>query len=215
MVLQLGAALDLPLRAQNGLLLAAGFAPYWRERPLNANELAQVNRTLDFILAQQELFPAFVVDRRWNLMRANAGAARLTRFLLGDAPSDANGGSVNLADALVSPGGLRPFIVNWQEVALQFLRSVQADAAADGTDETAALLRRLLSYPGISSLAEAHWLEEPAGPVLNIQFRKGDDSLLMFTTITTLGTPQDVTVQEIRIECFFPADAATERFFRE
>ena len=215
MVLQLGAALGLPLRAQNGLLLAAGFAPYWQERPLNASELAQVNRTLDFILAQQEPFPAYVVDRRWNLMRANAGAARLTHFLLGDAPAAANGGAVNLADALVSPDGLRPFIVNWQEVAIQFLRSVHADAAADGTDETAALLQRLLSYPGIPSLAEARWLEEPAGPVLNIHFRNGDESLRMFTTITTLGTPQDVTVQEIRIECFFPADDETERFFRQ
>ena len=215
MVLRLGAALDLPLRKQNGLLLAAGFAPYWQERALDARELAQVNRTLDFILAQQEPFPAFVVDRRWNLMRANGGAARLTRFLLGDAPPDANGGAVNLADALVSPDGLRPFIVNWQEVALQFLRSVQADAAADATDATAALLQRLLSYPGIPSLAEAHWLEEPAGPVLNIHFRRAEASLRVFTTITTLGTPQDVTVQEIRIECFFPADAATERFFRE
>jgi transcriptional regulator with XRE-family HTH domain len=214
MVLRLGTALDLPLRAQNGLLLAAGFAPYWKERPLNASELAQVNRTLDFILAQQEPFPAYVVDRRWNLMRANAGAARLTRFLLGDAPPDADGGAVNLADALVSPAGLRPFIVNWQEVSLQFLRSVQADAAADATAETTALLQRLLAYPGIPSLAETHWLEEPVGPVLNIHFRNGGESLRMFTTITTLGTPQDITVQEIRIECFFPADDAAEAYFR-
>ena len=214
MVLRLAAALDLPLRQQNALLLAAGFAPYWRESALAASELDQVNRTLDFMLAQQEPFPAFVVDRRWNLMRANAGAARLTRLLTGAKPSEPATQGVNLADALVSPEGLRPFIVNWQEVALQFLRSVQADAAADGSKETAELLQRLLSYPAIPSLADTHWLDEPAGPVLNIDFRKDETSLRLFTTITTLGTPQDVTVQEIRIECFFPADKETEQFFR-
>jgi transcriptional regulator with XRE-family HTH domain len=215
MVLRLAAALDLPLRQQNALLLAAGFAPYWRESALAAGELDQINRTLDFMLAQQEPFPAFVVDRRWNLMRANAGAARLTRFLTGAQPSVPSAQGVSLADALVSPEGLRPFIVNWQEVALQFLRSVQADAAADGTRETAELLQRLLSYPAIPSLADTHWLDEPVGPVLNIHFRKGMTSLRLFTTITTLGTPQDVTVQEIRIECFFPADKEAEQFFRD
>jgi transcriptional regulator with XRE-family HTH domain len=211
MVLRLSAALDLPLRQQNALLLAAGFAPYWQESPLAAVELTQIDHALDFMLAQQYPFPAFVVDRRWKLMRANAGAARLTRFLLGSPPE----AGVNLADALASPDGLRPFIVNWEEVTLQFLRSVHADAAADGTSETAELLARLSTYPGTPSLAMARWAEEPVGPVLNIHFRKNETSLRMFTTITTLGTPQDVTLQEIRIECFFPADAETERFFRD
>ncbi|MBI1775890.1 MAG: helix-turn-helix transcriptional regulator [Proteobacteria bacterium] len=215
MVLRLAAALDLPLRQQNALLLAAGFAPYWHESPLAALELAQINRALDFMLAQQEPFPVFVVDRRWNLICANKGAARLTRFLTGAQPTEAAAEAVNLADALVSPDGLRPFIVNWEEVALQFLRSVQADAIVDGTKETAELLQRLSIYPAVPSLAEVPWLEEPAGPVLNIHFRKGETSLRLFTTITTLGTPQDVTLQEIRIECFFPADRETEQFFRD
>jgi transcriptional regulator with XRE-family HTH domain len=215
MVLRLAVALDLPLRQQNALLLAAGFAPYWQESPLTAGELVQINRMLDLMLAQQDPFPAFVVDRRWNLMRANGGAARLTRFLTGAQPDEPITNDINLADALVSPGGLRPFIVNWEEVALQFLRSVQANAIVDGTRETAELLRRLSTYPGLPSLAEARWLEEPAGPVLNIHFRKAGTSLKLFTTITTVGTPQDVTLQEIRIECFFPADKETDQFFRD
>ena len=210
MVLRIAAALDLPLRQQTALLRAAGFASYWRERPLAAADLAQINRALDYMLAQQEPFPAFVVDRRWNLMRANDGAVRLTRFLTGAEPA----GEINLADVLISPEGLRPLIVNWEEVALQFLRSVHADALIDGTSETAELLGRLSSYPAVPSLAKARWIEEPAGPVLNIHFRKDATDLRLFTTITTLGTPQDVTLQEIRIECFFPADAPTERFFR-
>jgi transcriptional regulator with XRE-family HTH domain len=215
MVLGLAAALDLPLRQQNALLLAAGYAPVWRESDLTAPALAQVNGALDHMLAQQEPFPAFVVDRRWNLLRANAGAARLTAFLTGAAAADpAPSNGVNLADALVSPEGLRPFIVNWEEVALYFLRGVQADAVADGMPETAALLKRLLAYPGIPALSQVPFQEEPPAPILAIHFRKGETSLRLFTTIATLGTPQDVTLQEIRIENFFAADEQTAGIIR-
>jgi len=210
MVLRLCAALDVPLRQQNALLLAAGFAPAWRESDLAAPELAKVYAALDFMLAQQEPYPAFVVDRRWNLLRANTGAVRFVQFLLGAVPS----GPVNLADALVSPDALRPLIANWDEVALYFLRGVQADAIADGTAETASLLRRLLAYPGVPALSQAVSLVEARAPVLTMDFRKGESSLRVFTTIATLGTPQDVTLQEIRIECFFPADEETARHFR-
>jgi transcriptional regulator with XRE-family HTH domain len=201
MVLRLSAVLDVPLRQQNALMLGAGFAPVWRESDLAAPELAQVNGALDHMLAQQEPYPAFVVDRRWNLLRANEGAGRLVMFLTGAAPA----GPVNLADALISPDGLRPFIDNWQEVAVHFLRSVQADAVADGTAETAELLKRLLAYPGVPPLSHVVPLETHQ-PVLSIHFRKADARLSVFTTIATLGTPQDVTLQEIRIECFFPSD---------
>jgi transcriptional regulator with XRE-family HTH domain len=209
MVLRLCAVLDVPLRQQNALLLAAGFAPVWRESDLSDPELVQVNGALDSMLAQQEPYPAFVVDRRWNLLRANAGAGNLVAFLLGSAPT----GAVNLADALVAPGVLRPFIENWDDVAVHFLRSVQADALADGTAETADLLRRLLGHPGVPPLSRVAPLETHT-PVLNIHFRKGDTTLSVFTTIATLGTPQDVTLQEIRIECFFPSDAASAALFR-
>jgi transcriptional regulator with XRE-family HTH domain len=212
MVLRLAAALDVPLRQQNALLLAAGFAPVWRESALAAPELTQVMRALDHMLDQQEPYPAFVVDRRWNLLRLNRGAARMTEFLLGP-PADP-AAPVNLADALMSPDVLRPLIVNWEEVALYFLRGVQADALADGTAETAALLRRLSAYADGAALAR-QVPAESHGPVLTIHFRKGDTSLKLFTTIATLGTAHDVTLQEIRIECFFPADAATAQRFRD
>lgn len=207
MVLRLADALALPLRQQNALLLAAGFAPAWHERDLAAPELAEVNRALTFMLEQQEPYPAFVVDRRWNLLRANEGAGRLVAFLLGPAPPPAPGAPPpNLAEALLAPDALRPFIVNWQETARFFLRGVQADAAADGTAESAALLARLLAFPGLPALYEALAPEEAKAPVLPIDFRKGDTAFRLFTTIATLGTPLDVTVQEIRVECFFPAD---------
>ena len=214
MVLRLAAALDVPLRQQNALLLAAGFAPAWRESDLTAPELAAVSQAIDYMLAQQEPFPAVVVDRRWNLVRANAGAGWLTAFLTGPSPAPA-AGPVNIADWLMSPDGLRPLLVNWQEVAVSFLRVVQADAIADGTPETAELLRRLIAYPGVPPLSHVPALEELPSPVLAMHFCKGQTSLRLFTTIATLGTPQDVTVQELRIEYFFPADEATSQVFKD
>jgi len=215
MILRLAATLDLPLRQQNALLFAAGYAPVWRERDLSAPELTMVDRALRYMLAQHEPFPAFVVDRRWNLLRANIGAGRLVEFLTGPSAASATPADpINLAVSLMSPDGLRPFISNWSEVALYFLRGVQADALADGTTETADLLERLLAFPGAPGPSEVLVPEETQAPVLPIHFTHGGTSLRLFTTIATLGTPQDVTVQEIRIECFFPADDATAQTFR-
>jgi transcriptional regulator with XRE-family HTH domain len=216
MILRLAATLDLPLRQQNALLLAAGYAPAWRERDLSAPELARVNSAIDYMLAQHEPYPAFVVDRRWNLLRANAGSGRLTEFLTGPAPAHAAPAEpVNLAVALVSPDGLRRFIVNWEEVALYFLRGVQADAISDGTPGTAELLERLLAFPGVPALSRVLPPDEEQAPVLPIHFRRGETSLRLFTTIATLGTPHEVTLQEIRIEFFFPADDATAQALRD
>ena len=211
MVIRLATALDVPLRQQNALLLAAGFAPVWRESELSAPELEMVDRALDHILAQQEPFPAIVIDRHWNLMRANSGSQRLTTFLTG--PPDTSQ-TINVAEWLISPE-VRQLLVNWQDVVLHFLRGVQADAIADGTQETAALLDRLLRASGIPDLSYAPEFSDPTPPVLALHFRKGDTALRLFTTLATLGSPQDVTVQELRIESFFPADEATVQFFQD
>lgn len=170
-----------------------------------------MDSALDHILAQQEPFPAFVVDRHWNLKRANRGAARLVEFILGAVPE----GAVNLADALLSPAVMRPFVVNWKEVALHFIRGVQADAIADGSSESSTLFARLLSYEGLPELAQSTALEDAPPPLLLIHLRKSGMSLHLFTTIATLGTPQDITVQEIRIESLFPMDEPTTGFFRD
>lgn len=211
MVDLLATALDIPLRQHNGLLLAAGFAPKWRQRDLGAPDMAEVTRALDYMLAQQEPFPAVVVDRHWNLLKANPGAVRFVEFLAGPIKP---GTAMNLADALVGPDVLRPHLVNWTEVVRHFIRSIEADAATDGLPETAALLDRLLGYKGVKSALGASHTKVETGPVLAMHFRKHDTSLRLFTTIATLGTPQDITLQELRIECFFPMDEATEGALR-
>lgn len=211
MVMRLAAALDIPLRQHNALLVAAGYAAVWRQTDLAAPELAQVQQALDYMLGQQEPFPAVAVDRHWNLLKANAGAVRLVEFLVGPL---APGVAVNMADALVSPDVLRPHLVNWADVTRYFIRSVEADAAADGTAETAALLDRLTAYDGVRAALKAP-SSEPAGiPILPMHFRKGDTELRLFTTLATLGTPQDITLQELRVESFFPMDDETAKTLR-
>jgi hypothetical protein len=100
-------------------------------------------------------------------------------------------------------------------VAHYFPRGVQADAQADGASETLRLLNRLLALPGFAALSEGPPPTDSQVPVLPIHFRQGDTSLSLFTTIATLGTPRNVTLQEVRIECFFPMDDATARLFRD
>jgi transcriptional regulator with XRE-family HTH domain len=210
MVLRLAAALDLPLRQQNALLLAAGYAPVWRESALEEPELNAVRQALDFMLGQQEPYPAFVIDRRWNVLSANNGARRLVGFLGGGPPPDPGAvRGINLADALLAPDVLRPWIANWESVALHFVRGIQADAAHDGTAETAALLNRVLSYPDVPSIARLRAAEGRHAPVLAMHIARDGVRLHLFTTLTTLGVAQDITVQEIRIECFFPANEPT------
>lgn len=211
MILRLAAALDIPLRQSNELLLAAGFAPVWGETDLSAASLAAVREALDYMLDQQEPFPAVVVDRRWNLVQANSGAVAMVEFLVGPLTP---GTPVNLADAIAAPDVLRPYIANWSEVVRHFVRGVEADAAADSTPQTAALLQRLLGYRDVRAIL-AQPSVVPAEPVLPMQFEKGRTKLRLFTTIATLATPLDITLQELRIESFFPMDSETREVFQK
>jgi transcriptional regulator with XRE-family HTH domain len=211
MVHRLAVALDVPLRHGNELLLAAGYAPVWTETQLDARALAPISDALDYMLSQQEPFPAVVLDRRWNVLRANKGAIALIEFLVGPVMP---GVTLNLADALVAPDVLRPHLSNWSDVVRYFLRGVEADAAADGTAETEDLLKRLLSYEGVRSLMSPAVPLATEGPVLPMHFQKGGTGLRLFTTIATLGTPRDITLQEIRVESFFPMDDETRDVFR-
>lgn len=212
MVRRLSAALGLSLRQSNDLLLTAGFAPIWSETPFDAETLAPIRQALNFMLEQQEPYPAVVVDRRWNLLQANKGAVAMVEFLAGPLTP---GVPINLADALVAPDVLRPHLTNWPEVVAYFVRSVEADAAADATAETAALHDRLLGYPGVHASLATPSAETVATPVLPMRFAKGQVSLELFTTLTTLGMPQDATLQEMRIESFFPTNEDTREVFRQ
>lgn len=216
LILKLGTVLDIPLRHRNEMLLSAGFAPAYQERKLSDPELAAVKQALDFMLAQQAPFPALVVDRLWNLHMANGPAALLMRWLLGvpdTAPLPLEG--VNALKLMLDPSGLRPFIVNWQEVSSDLLQWIQREAMSDGPgSESTALLEELVALVGPDAGPPTPNLDTRSLPFLTIMIRKGEVTLNLFTSITTMGTPHDVTLHELRIEHFFPADAATEAWFR-
>lgn len=212
MVMRLSEALDVPLRQANELLLAAGFAPVWPATDFSADALVPVREALDYLLNQQEPYPAVVVDRRWNLLQANKGAVALVEFLVGPI---APGTLINLADALVGPDALRPYLANWDSIVRYFIRSVESDAAADATPETAALLDRLLGYNDVRAALAQVPTNVNSSPILPMEFKKGRTKLRLFTTIATLGTPQDITVQELRIESFFPMDEETRQVFQK
>jgi transcriptional regulator with XRE-family HTH domain len=216
MVLLLAGVLDVPLRERNALLLAAGFAPVYRESTMDAPELAAVRRALDAILAQQEPFPAVVMNRSWDVVRTNQAAARLFGLLLGER---AAAGPANVLHMMFDPAALRPFVANWDAVAEALVHRVHREAIGGVHDEPA---RRLLAeigrYPGVPAARPSARPGPPTGPpivpVVPVRFRKGALELDFFSTVTTLGTPQDITVQEVRLECFFPADEATARTAR-
>ena len=216
LILRLGNALDMPLRQRNAMLLAAGFAPAYRERSLTDPELAAVRQALDFMLTQQAPYPALVVDRLWNLVMLNQPARRLMGWLLNLAPGQALPvEGVNVVRLMLDPQGIRPCLPNWQEVCADLLHWVQREAMADGPgSEATRLLESLLALPGVRQAARAANPDSHVLPFMTVALRKDDTELRLFTTIATMGTPRDVTVHELRIESFFPADAQTAAWFQ-
>jgi transcriptional regulator with XRE-family HTH domain len=208
MVLQLANALDIPLREQNALLLAAGYAPTYAESPLDAPALQAVRLALDAILAKQEPYPAVVMNRSWDILATNAAAVRFFGFLLGDKPMPS---PANVVRLMFDPDGLRPRVTNWDSVAEALVRRVHREAVNGVADEaTSRLLAEVSAYPDVP----ARWARpDPDAvpvPVIPVGFAKDGLHFTFFSAVTTLGTPQDVTLQELRIEAFFPLDAATE-----
>ena len=216
MVVQLTSALDVPLRQRNEMLLAAGFAPVYRESNLAAPELAAVRQAIARMLKQQEPYPAVVIDRLWNLLDANDAANAFTVFLFeGPPPPPPPGKQANLLRWLLDPGALRSKIVNWEEVARYLVSTTYAEILAGGGEPRAlAFIEEIMAFPGVPASFRKVRFEDRPPPVLTVDYLVGGRALSVFTTIATLGTPQDVTLQEVRIESFFPADDRSDALFR-
>ncbi|WOD39400.1 helix-turn-helix transcriptional regulator [Nodosilinea sp. E11] len=209
MVLHLATQLAVPLRQQNVMLTAAGFAPLYSEHDLSAPELAPMQRAIDFMLHQQEPYPALVLDRYWNLLKANQGALRLMEWLLGDRLRTL-GQPLNMMQLMIHPQGLRPYVENWPSMAVSLMQRFQQEAQSEGPHSPPAkLLHELKGDLPDGAMASATVATGGQWPVLPITFVKTDQRLSFFTIISTLGTPRDITLQELRVESLFPADAAT------
>jgi transcriptional regulator with XRE-family HTH domain len=216
MVVQLSTALDVPLRQRNAMLLAAGFAPAYRESNLAAPELLPVRKAIDHMLKQQEPYPAVVIDRLWNLLQANDAATAFTVFLFeGPPPPPPPGKPPNLLRWLLDPKALRAKVSNWEEVARYLVSTTYAEILADGGEPKAlAFIEEIMSFPDVPASFRKLRFEERPPPVLTIDYLVGGKALSVFSTIATLGTPQDITLQEVRIECFFPADDRSDALFK-
>lgn len=211
MVLVLASALDVPLRERNRLLLAAGFAPAYRERSFAAPEMEQLRATVDLVLRTHDPFPAAVLDRRWDILAANQGAQRLIATLVD--PASAGPWMSNAMHLVFHPDGLRRAIVNWDEVAVATVQRLRREALDDPSPDGIAGLVRALEQYGPLPRTDAPPSGEPR-LLVPVRLRLPDLELRMFTTITTLGTPIDMTAQELRIETYYPADSASEAWLR-
>jgi transcriptional regulator with XRE-family HTH domain len=211
-LLALAETLDIPLRDRNRLLEAGGFAHVYAQTPLAADEMRHIRGVLQFILDRHEPFGAVVLDRYANLLMANKAAHQLFGALV---DSSLFTGTANVLRMVFHPLGARRSIVNWSEVSRHlYERAVRELAPVERDHTAAALLAEIRGYAGELATTPRSAPLRPADLLLPVHIKRGELELKMFSTIMTLGTPQDVTLQELRIETFFPADERTAAVIR-
>ena len=205
MVLRLAAALDVPLRERNQLLMAAGLAPIYAERSLDDPDMAPVRDGLQQVLKAYEPFPCLAVDRGWNIVAANSGAAVMMQGVAAHLLDPPNGLRISL-----HPEGLAPRIRNLAQWRHHVIGRLRREVAVSGSDDLAALLAEIDSYPG--GFDDSIDL---GGVVVPLELYGPDGSVLTFlSTVTTFGTALDLTAAELSIEAFLPADDATAAALR-
>jgi transcriptional regulator with XRE-family HTH domain len=226
-LLEIAQVLDVPLRERNTLLLNAGYAPVFSEVAWNSAQMQSITKALERILRQHEPFPALVMDRYWNVLMTNDSAPRFFNCFV---DMSQRRGPRNMLHLMFDPDGMRPFVEHWDEVAGSLLHRVRTEATGRVIDEkTKELVASLLAYPG-GKANSAEQIQRrsrqsnfgqtfkpssatggPILPIIPLSFRKDETVLNYFSMVTTVGTPQTVAAQELRIESMFPADEETER----
>jgi transcriptional regulator with XRE-family HTH domain len=209
MVLHLSEELDVPLRARNELMMAAGFAPAYTQHGLDDAELGEVQRSLRRILEGQAPYPAVLVDGSWNLLAANRAVALLTDLV----DPELLAPPTNVMRVSLHPRGLAPHVVDLEEYAAHLVSRVRRQTERAASTRLRALLGELVGY------CRDAGLDPTAQPrdriVLPLRLRHPDQDLTLFSTVAVLGAPLDVTLEEVAIESFFPADDATAAYLHE
>jgi len=213
MIFKLADGLDLPLRARNDLFLAAGYAPVYLQRRLDLSEMAAARRALQLILAHHEPYPAIVMDAHWNIIMQNEAVARIVGFCVKGETIRRRfpDGVINFMELMFAPDGLRPHVINWTQSRAALLHRLRREAAGNPGSPSEMMRQRLDDGTALSG-AEPAIHDDGIDPMLSLELRVGDTRLRLFNTFTTFGTPQDVALQELRIDMSFPADEATRRF---
>jgi transcriptional regulator with XRE-family HTH domain len=208
MIVTLSEALDIPLRERNRILESAGFSALYRQTGFDAPEMAHLSRAIDLILTNHEPAGAVAVDWNWNVIKTNRAMAMVTALFV--EPELLTQQPINLMRLTFAPGGLHEHVVNWEEAGRITIERIRREAEYEARPEARELLEELVASPAV----ESSWLrsesDAPSPLLIPLHLRKGDLELELFSTITTLGTPQDITLEELRIESFYPMNPASE-----
>ncbi len=210
LILTLARALEVPFRERNELLLAAGFAPVHRERPLDAPALEPARRAVELVLRAHEPFPALAVDRHWQLLMANAAVAPLLTRVQPELLRP----PVNVLRLSLHPAGLAPHIVNFHEWRAHVLSRVEAQVRLSADPVLGALLHELSALGAPTALPDPPGESLLAGVAIPLQLNTDRGRLSFLSTTTVFGTPVDITLAELAIEAFLPADEATATALR-
>ncbi|MEW1845465.1 helix-turn-helix transcriptional regulator [Nonomuraea angiospora] len=205
MILRLADQLEVPLRERNRLLLAAGFAPRYAERPLGGDALSAAWGAVERVLRAHEPYPALVIDRRWNIVMTN----RALGPFLADVAPDLLRPPINMLRLGLDPRGLAPRIVNLAEMRVVLRARIARQLATAPDPDLAALYEELLA-PGSEDASRP--IESEV--VIPMIFNFGGRELRLFSTTTTFGTPMDITLDEVAIESYYPEDAESADYFR-
>ena len=213
MVLLLAEQLEIPLRERNVLLVAAGYAPVFAERPLQDPALQQARKAVDLVLAGHEPYPALAVDRHWTLIAANSAVGRM----IAGADASLLQPPVNVLRLSLHPQGLAPRIANLAEWRAHLLARLRRQIEVSADPVLTELLRELETYPvpSVHKAGRPASGHEYAGVLVPVQFITEQGLLSFFSTTTVFGTPLDITLSELALESFFPADAATGETLRD
>lgn len=212
LLLALAEQLEVPLRERNGLLLAGGFAPRYRQASLDSTEMTRVRQTIQRILAGHDPYPGVVVDRYWNVVLANDAALRMVV----DLPDTVVGPPLNVFRLCLHPDGLAKRTLNLEEWSTYLLGQLHRATVMSGDVEFERLVDEVSAYPHVAARGDRRdWpiAEEPQ-ILVPLRLDLGASQLSLFTTVTVFGTPQDVTLSELAIELFYPADDASEALLR-
>lgn len=210
MLLHLAEQLDIPLRERNVLLTAGGYAPIFQERPLSDPAMAAARRTVDLVLAGHEPYPALAVDRHWHMVAANRAVAPL----LVDVDEALLQAPVNVLRLSLHPAGLAPRIDNYNQWRAHLLARLHSQIEASGDPELSALFDELRAYPAPATAGATEPGEDYAGVAVPLRLQTPAGVLSFISTTTVFGTPVDITLSELAVESFFPADAATAEVLR-
>jgi transcriptional regulator with XRE-family HTH domain len=220
MLLTLSNVLDVPLRERNFLLLAAGYAPIYGETSLDDPRMTQVRAAVEVILKSNEPRSAIAHDRHWNVVMANSAFIRFLTLTLGKEPAGllplriSTAPRLNVMRLLFDPNGVRRIIVNWETIAKSLLNEAYRRLAWARDEELKKLIAEVLSFPGVPARWREPDLEAPHDLIVPMELNLDGRIARMFSTVTTVATPHDVTLQELHVEVFYAADAETESVLR-